>query len=741
MTVTSVRRRGIAILMTLVVIALLSVLLGAFVTVNRANSSITGNVVIRQQAYNACLSGLHYTWAELESDSSFGADGFPNGVTTVNIPPVGPAEVQIRIYGNSSEPENPELNYIEGEILSNHDTFEVKLVNNLTNRNVKVDSSLGDIPGHCARLEVIGVSGQKNLKLSSVLRKSPYVDSSALSSYDMNIELSDNKAINQWSLRSKDPYVNQVRSNMDINGPSAVDGNLKFSNPPRGGVAKAQSDIVLGDLSVGDDPAYLGDSQEAANGSFQVGAGEIEVPDLSRDQLTFPPTKVEIPPGEMEMGVVEEVRWIEMDVGGESKWNRQVVSRNKIEHSDQIWISETYEHKSQSGPIYDQEGDDGGIPGHPNPGEFSDRHVLYDDGNDDSVHKMEADLITGEITLSPGTTFEVDGSLEIKQNDDAPQAHLLFGYEFRGPLAVFAGSSNALEDAADNSAVLSTEGDLFIDGITTGFGSLYADGEVDLRAKSGLRAEQDLAVAVHGNKINFTAEEPPEASQTNTLSQSDFLAYQDAMGPQYDEYEDWWNLELGEQLPGIGFDPDDTATGLRNKRLDEDGDYYWNKIMIDLERDDNPPDFGSYPGWSDNLSLEQFVRLQNYAKTRDSSWLDMPGSKYDLVTDTINQRLNSYSGWAHRMNLSISDYMQEPLALIADFYFVGLVHAGDGGFNAYANNGSVLFEGALVSQGQLNINQAKALDFVYNRTYLDDVVKEFRGSSRANLDQVYYRLQ
>lgn len=741
------KQRGIALMMTLIISVLLAVLTGAFITVNRANSSITGNVVTRQDAYNACLSGLHFAWAQLEKDQGFGAEGFPDGISTVNLPLSSP-EIRLRIHGDSEEPTDINLNYIEGEILSSGDRFEIRFVNNLANRNVNTASPLGDVPGRCTRLEIVGMSGTKRLTLSSVLRKAPFVDSSALSSYDMSIEVDGTGPTNRWNLRSKDPYVNQVRSNMNISGPSAIDGHLKFDDPPRGGVAMAQDDIRLGGVSVSGDPTFLADSQEAANGSLQTASGVVEVPDLERHNLTFPPTEVSVPPGEMEMGFVEVHRWTETVLeGGISRWRKQTFSHNSIEHAGNIWVSETSEPLTDSGVItdptqgYDTPDTLPGVQGHPGVTEFSDLQVLYDDGQDDSDHKMVADLATGAITLSPGTTFEVEGDLRIKQNEDAPQAHLLFGYEFEGDVPIFRGGDNAMDNVADSSAVITTEGDLFIDGITTGFGSLYADQTVDLRAKSGLRAEQDLAVAVHGNTINFTAEEPPDASVTNTLSQAEFVAFGDGLGPQYDRFDSWFALETLAQLPQIGTDPLNPV-GVRSNRLSENGDYYWNLIMEDLERNDDPPNWSSFgPEWTGNLNLEQFVRLQQYAKEGGNSWFEMPGPHFDYVTGHINDRISTYSGWAHRMNLPMSEYMQEEIATIADVYFVGLVHAGEGGFRATAAGGSMLFEGSLVSQGQISVSETKALDFVYNRTYLDDVVKQFVGSSRANLDQVYYRLQ
>ena len=55
------------------------VLLGAFLVVNRGNHSLTQNSLKRQQAYNVCMTALHYAWGELELNQGWGAGGFPNG--------------------------------------------------------------------------------------------------------------------------------------------------------------------------------------------------------------------------------------------------------------------------------------------------------------------------------------------------------------------------------------------------------------------------------------------------------------------------------------------------------------------------------------------------------------------------------------------------------------------------------------------------------------------------------------
>ena len=77
--------RGVALLLTLVVTFFLMVLLAAFFVINKSNNSLTVNGLKRQQAYNACISGLHYAWSELEANQYWGSEGFPENTTVPSI--------------------------------------------------------------------------------------------------------------------------------------------------------------------------------------------------------------------------------------------------------------------------------------------------------------------------------------------------------------------------------------------------------------------------------------------------------------------------------------------------------------------------------------------------------------------------------------------------------------------------------------------------------------------------------
>jgi hypothetical protein len=755
-------RRGVALMLTLVVAFFLLVLLGAFIVVNRGNSALTVSGLKRQKAYNACMSGLHYVWGELEVNQAWGAGGFPNGVRTLQFPPASP-RLKITIYGDREAPDDLEKNYIEGELVGSSESFQLRFVNNLQNRGVIEDTQLGAVPGRSAKLEVVGLSNGMGLKLQSVLRKKPFVDYSALSSDNMSVEL-ENTPIDVvgWRLRSSDPYINQVRSNSEILGPSAIDHQLLFREPPRGGVAKATGDIKLDGTSVQSDPDFLTQSQTTAKGTFQVGAAEIDVPGLKREDLRFPDESVTIPSGDLTMRSLEKHEWTSRDFEVDTtfppdgipdttvtRWRLQKVQHQAIQHNDRLWVAETSFPLDDSGPL--NSASDGfptptssegfqGVPSQPT--ELKDVAVLY---GDEPEHQIKANLTTGEIALTPGTKFEVQGDLQILHEEGAQQPSLLFGYamDAEGDSKFSAASvgGSAIEDPESHSAALVSTGSLNIDGIATGFGSIFADRSVLLKAKSGLRAEPDLAVAVHGDSITFAAEDPPEGGTQNSLLDADFEFFRQAMEEAgYDTFENWHDLEDAPRKQAVGSNPD-LNIGHRTRRVNQNAAYMWDKLGEELdlgaEPNFNQPPFGSE--WSGNLTLEHYVRLREYAKTGNREWLTFPGTSFQSMVSQIDQQLGTYSRWASLMGLPIEDFMATDKPEIADVFFVGLVHAGAGGFRATTNGSSLLIEGSVVSQGVLEVSGGPSVDFVYNRLYLDDVVREFRDD-HIKLDQVYFRI-
>lgn len=747
--------KGVALLLTLLVAFFLLVLLGAFLVVNRSNSSLTVSGLKRQGAYNVCMSGLHYVWAELESNQAWGSQGFPSGTQSFLFPPASP-KVEIRVYGEPDEAEDLSKNYIEGRVLASGDSFRLTLVNNLQSRHIREESPLGRVPGHCAKVEIRGSSEGISLKLESILRKKPFVDYSALSSDNMSVELpgQGGSAEQAWRLRSKDPYINQIRSNAEILGPSAIESQLLFKEPPRGGVAKATEDILLDGTSVESDSDFRTQSERTARGTFQVGTAEIDVPDLSRDDMRFPTESISIAGGEIKMRTVDKHVWTSqefVDDTGESvtRWRLQKVRHQAVAHNENLWVGSTGFPVEDSGPLH---GPADGFPSPTSPEGFQDLPSQPSQLNDFPVlfgtepeHQLRANLQTGQLALSSGTTFQVQGTLSVSGAPGALQPHLLFGYSMdeTGVTDFTAGSigNSALEEPEANSAALVSSGSLYIDGIATGFGSIFSEQNVLLQAKSGLRAEPDMAVAVHGAQIVFEADEPPDRSNANFLLDADWDFFKDAMNDTgFAAFDEWLEVDSRSRRSRIGDDPE-LQTGLRNSSIEQGASSVWNELAAELDLGP-APNFSASPfgsDWSGNLNLDKYVRLREFAKTGDNSWLEMPGPRFQSVLGKIDAQIGTYSQWATRMDLSMEDFMAADRPEIADVFFVGLVHAGLGGFHARTNGSSLLIEGSVVSQGKIEIEEAPTVDFVYNRLYLDEVVKRFR-EDHIELDQVYYKL-
>ena len=758
------RKYGVALILTLVVTFFLMVLLGAFIIVNRSNNSLTVSGIKRQQAYNACVSGLHYAWSELEANQYWGAGGFPEG-TRNEAYPAGNPKIALVIHGQTTDPgELPDLteNYVEGEFPGTEDGFKVTMINNLQRRAVLEDTPLGNVPGRCAKMRVEGYSGSYKLTLESVLRKKPYVDYSALSSLDMTIELDDAGADNRWTIASSDPYINQVRSNTNIDAPSALDDEVKFRVPPRGGVAKAHTDILLGGTSIDSDPDFQESSESMADGGFKVGSSPIDIPGLSQEDLQFPESQVTIPPGTMTFKKVykNEVLERDVDLDGDGTFETHQYRVQKQEHdalvhgsgaSEDYWISSTSrpsdDNDDQPWSIYPPSVDDGDFDGILNPpDDLNDFPVLYET---DEQHRVSANLTTGELAFTPATKFVVNGDIEFIQDESSHQAHLKFGHEMQpdGTMEFTGGSqgNDALADPQSNSAALVADGNIILDGITSGFGSIYADGEVQLRAKSGMRADPDLAVAVHGDQVSMRAEDPPEGFGQNSLLDTDWEFFREVVA-QYPEeqFNDWNDLSTTRRFQQVGDNPD-LDTGIRARQLDPSHtpSYIWNKLQQELGDDIGPlPNLGSAEGnWSGTMTLEHYVRLRQCAKSGDRSWLDRPGTRFTSVVGNISGQLGTYSNWSSRMGQpNVKAFMgpAEP-PILAENFFVGLVHAGRRGLYVDPNGARFLIEGAAVSEGTMTVRNAPTVDFVYNRLFLDDVVKKYAGEF-IQLDQVYFKL-
>ena len=72
--------RGIALLMVMLVVVLVSILTGAFLTINRTNLFLLGSAKDKAIAYEGCQSALEFAQAQLGNDFTWGTTAFANKV-------------------------------------------------------------------------------------------------------------------------------------------------------------------------------------------------------------------------------------------------------------------------------------------------------------------------------------------------------------------------------------------------------------------------------------------------------------------------------------------------------------------------------------------------------------------------------------------------------------------------------------------------------------------------------------
>lgn len=751
------RQTGIALITTLMIAGLLIILLGAFVGVSRSNSTLTGNTVRQQAAHNLCLSALNFSWYQLERNQGWAAGGFPDGDITYEFPNSGPALYELTQHGDTSAPDDVSLNYIEGRELATGETFEIRIINNLTNRNPRPSTHLGDVPGRSARLQIRARSSNQSRELDVVLRKRPFVDSSALSNGAMDVH----DGIDNLRLYSRDPYVNQIRSNLDMRLPSAVSNAVNFRDPPRGGVAMSHDELYLAGQPISSNPVLESNSEAAANGDFVTGASTVQVPDLEREHLTFPEVEVEIPQGSLTLGRRLREEWapvtvlIDISVPPDgipesvTRYKKQTFAHTALTHSvfsapGSTWTSETSVLFDETDPIYSSPGISGFTDGPA--GTLNDYPVLY--GQDDNI--ASADLTSGEIYLAPATRFNVPGALNVLRDPDAdgvslPAPQLKFGFLGRDGQVSFpaGGNPSAIEDPGRFSAALVADDSVIIEGEAGGFGSIYSDGDVSFRAKPGLRADPNLSVAVRGENVRL---ETPEGSDIPTMDDhfaSDWEPFREALGtpgiPQtYQALDNWGRLQGVERLQMI----EDSPGGILERTIPRDANYYWNELSTELNLTAPTPSFQNAP--TGGMRLEHYVRLRNYAVSlaegnADVRWLDFDGP--NSATGTVSGHIGLYSRWGDRMfegDYTFGQFMSQDEPLVADLFFVGLVHAQS--FLADLSGASIYVEGALVSKGSLRVESSSEVTFNYNRTYLDDVVQQYPGD-QIKLDQVYFNIK
>lgn len=299
---TTRRRRGIAIVMAMLISTLLVVLMGAFFQINRDN--LQGYTVnFRQkQAFLTAVAGLNHARILIEHNQNWGKAG----ITT----PTRTLAGAIRVDEIDGAPP-----MLRGTMLGAQDgkTFEVLVYNNLgIGTTIRTIGGV-EVPPDACKLRVVGLARGFRSELSVTLTGEPLYDSSAISQRELDMSRAD-----KWILRSKDPRRNWVRSNTgiitpDILSPAGVATSpMIFDNSDTGSTIRGVA-WTRGDIMVAQPPGPNVDVTTNLSAAVRNTQGQFapkstlrnDIYNLSKNDLKFPTAEVDVRPGQYVISDVE----------------------------------------------------------------------------------------------------------------------------------------------------------------------------------------------------------------------------------------------------------------------------------------------------------------------------------------------------------------------------------------------------------------------------------------------------
>ena len=235
------RAKGIALISVMMMAVLLLALIGAFVTINQANSRLTLNSTTRTKADDACTAMVNIGWSELENDPDWG-NGSTLGYIGPDAFPPGNAKVQLQqdtdadglflrgIFAEDGDFANPSAIQVE-----------LRVYNNLTGRH-PLDTIDPPVPPRSVRLRAVAHAGTGQRVLDVLMRRKSFVHESAYSSGHTSI----GTGASLVRFESNDPYVNRIRGR-SISLPSAA--NTRFAEKGEAVVANG-NDLNLGAVNL-----------------------------------------------------------------------------------------------------------------------------------------------------------------------------------------------------------------------------------------------------------------------------------------------------------------------------------------------------------------------------------------------------------------------------------------------------------------------------------------------------------
>lgn len=761
MTKLRKKRRGLAILTTLLVLVLLLGLIAAFLTVNRAGNRFTVSSVERRQAQDAVLTALSYAWYNLEQNRDFGTGTFSG---TESYPVAAPVLRLTKSLSGDTATATGDYSPV-GNFAQPLGNITLTIRNNLRS-TTPLD---GVVPQRSVLVKAEVQIGGVSRKLETLLKPEP--PSHEGLGAGRNLLLDDVSGL--LRIASQDPYVNRIRAGDDLFLPSEDD--VRFV---KHGVAASTDRLMVGgsDLAAASDAA-IQSAGDVSGGTYQPNATDsFKILDMDEADLSLPTNNSNLEGGTWTFGDITHYEYkpqavpYEFDVpnpggvghhtvsGSVNRYRRRSSLYNVLTSpTGRKWAASTAIPGSTGvwepppPPTYDS------VAGAASYGFASDTTGFVGPGAASIAKKdahqiapgFKANVVTAQLVVNPGYKINFSGNFIVEGEGDR-KPELYFGYDMTLPDGVSPGGvvsqefdngplgiESAKNDPASYMGVITTTGDFDVKGGVLGYGSMLADGNVTVKASSGLRTAPGLGVIVKGQNIVINPATEPEPALPGEPINTDHPVLSSAISGDWADYNDWLNFDAATRNARI--------SDLKGRSAGSDATTLWGQFNTQIGGGGTLP---ALTGWPSTLTVEHYVRLKEFYQTRatgynaglgDETWLDLSARQVD-AEKRIASIINDAANWAKSYKKTLQEAMTTPPTEIPDMYMQGLVYAED---NITINaSGALKLEGAVVAKnGDLRINDATNVDVVYDRGMLDDLVSGGPAGSPIKLEKVFFILE
>lgn len=784
-------KAGIALVSVLLISVILLAMAAAFFTAHKADLALMGTSTRLEDTKNSALSAAEFFQYKVENDRFFGSRPFLGTATSGAVSEVFPADgdplLEVTYLGNGVDLEE---NLVRGKIVKSDLEFEGVILNNLSNDSVG-HHPRGTTPPRTVRIWIVAKKRNIQKKMDFILKRTPFSSVAMLSGGDVSVHLAPSED-GHWWLGARQPSGNGVRANGTISGPEILSraGRAVLFEPPAGlggrtrppyGVLQGQNlrmqmDGVATDITP--DNPQLERAQWNIRGALSPGGGTVDVPELDASKLAAPAKIVEMPANEITFRSREINGAVVHELLEDGAVKASYNSANTLSSSrEYAWFDNlgeavaTFDLESRVMTVAED------VELQASAGPFTLRGV-----SQDSTSSNQPTLVLGSSREAAGikasSGINIEGSVGGMGALKAGEGDL----EVRAKSTLSTTPDFGVALHSDQDVILSKPGASNQDGIPADWDAFAIGFNSDPSSELSHWANQD-EVTQHQLAASFSSTNIREAGSMSAGEDEVWLGLTKEFPSDTvarEAYDNW----MQEHVPAVtGPDPDwvepeppeqsppeipvrDPETG-RIVRDPETGEPV---TIPDPEWEPEPweppphpeielePAIPAGPG----VNVEKYVRLREYLKTvkagkPDSTWLhsnepDIQLKRRNDAVDMVRNQLSSFQLAAGQTSEevdgavvlswnSLGDYFTGRNPFLAgyrpDMKFRGLIYAG-GAFRFDTQKQGIELEGALVSQGNMDISNATGARFIYNSELLEGMFATNEGDTSAKLERSYW---